>query len=950
MATPKTTKRTTTTKTRAKRGTTTRAKSKPIKKTAKELEHHYKVMYELKVIALVAFTLFTMLSLYTSTVGQLGHAIKSIYLGLCSYVGFILPVFIFIYIFVHINLNLRPARNRIYIAMSLILLGALLLTTMMVFPGVERDLFKVESNFATVNQYKLTFDRSVLLKGGGVFGELLTLGILKLIGNIGAFILIIVCFVSGFIVWTRISLHDLWDEKRKKQAEKRKIKQEEIARLMEARAAESISKPEAMEAPKKTEPRKSEPQKVHESDSAHFLNTLDAFKKASRKKDIKTFDYDAYEKDEVKPAENGRSDRPAEDLGLKPPVTPSVPPSVVAPNVTPPDTKLEIKPDVKATIKPEVTASPLKSESANVSQTDDIQSGAAINMPSENGEKKVVKIKEKDIEPEIRQSVNDEIRENVSKSLENYVLPPITLLKENKSTKHLDNQDEYIEMAKLLEETLNNFNVDAKVVSVKRGPSITMFEVQLSPGIKVSKIVGLSEDIALNLATSHVRIAPIPGKAAIGIEVPNKVTSMVTIKEVLNSTEFKKQSSKITIGLGKDISGNAIVGDLASMPHLLIAGATGSGKSVCVNTIISSILFNARPDEVKFLMIDPKVVELSTYNGIPHLILPVVTDAKKASIALNWAVNEMTRRYKLFAEQTVRDMKGYNKKAEPQGLELLPQIVVIIDELADLMMVAPNQVEDAICRLAQMARAAGIHLIVATQRPSVDVITGLIKANIPSRIAFSVSSSIDSRTIIDMGGAEKLLGKGDMLFYPVGAAKPKRTQGAFMSDEEVEAVVSFIKNQSLEVNYNESILDDVQSVDQDFDEADEYLEEAIRFALESGQASASMMQRRFRVGYNRAARMVDAMEERGIIGPSRGSKPREVLMTVSEFDSIYSMDDDGMDILETSAESSYEEAEIDDYAYESNEENDDAINSENETYEDSAFEAYEDDELEETEA
>ena len=465
-----------------------------------------------------------------------------------------------------------------------------------------------------------------------------------------------------------------------------------------------------------------------------------------------------------------------------------------------------------------------------------------------------------------------------------YRLPSLELLKDNTSAKNLDNHTEHMEKAKLLEETLNNFNVDAKVVSVKMGPSITMFEVQLSPGVKVSKIVGLSDDIALNLATSHVRIAPIPGKAAIGIEVPNTVTSMVTLKEVLNSPEFKKPESKLTIGLGKDISGTPIIGDLASMPHLLIAGATGSGKSVCVNTIISSILFNARPDEVKFLMIDPKVVELSTYNGIPHLILPVVTDPKKASIALNWAVNEMTRRYKLFADQTVRDMKGYNRKAEPLGLEILPQIVVIIDELADLMMVAPNQVEDAICRLAQMARAAGIHLIVATQRPSVDVITGLIKANIPSRIAFSVSSAIDSRTIIDMSGAEKLLGKGDMLFYPVGAAKPKRTQGAFMSDDEVEGLVSFIKNQSLEVQYNESILDEVQSVEQDFSEADEYLEDAIRFVLETGQASASMMQRRFRVGYNRAARLVDSMEERGIIGPSRGSKPREVLMSMDEFE------------------------------------------------------------------
>ncbi|GAU79099.1 DNA translocase FtsK [Fusibacter sp. 3D3] len=902
MATPKTTKRTTT---RKKASTTSRsntAAKKPAKKTAKELEHHYKVTYELKIIALVAFTLFTMLSLYTSTVGQFGHAIKNIYLGLCSYVGFILPVFIFIYIFVHINMNFRPARNRIYIAMSLILLGAMLLTTMMVFSGVERELFKVDSNFGTAQQYKVTFDRSVLLKGGGVMGELVTFGVLKLIGNIGAFILIIVSFVSGFIVWTRISLHDLWDEKRKKQLEKKQIKQEELARLMEARATAAAARPETVSKPQKASPLKEASQHTIEADSEHFLNTLDTFRKASRKKDVKAFDYDSYDnadKQKVQANEAKVETKIEPKLEMNSAVTSTgkVTPTPIMPQPVHHSAPELVMSGVKSIFKGGSKLEPEMEPNGAYSSEPVIESKATENVTTaesplnmspqpEVQDKKVVKIKEKDIEPEVRQNVHDEIKENIAKPVEHYVLPPITLLNENKNAKLLDNQEEYIEMAKLLEETLVNFNVEAKVVSVKRGPSITMFEVQLSPGVKVSKIVGLSEDIALNLATSHVRIAPIPGKAAIGIEVPNKVTSMVTIKEVLNSPEFKKQTSKITIGLGKDISGNAIVGDLASMPHLLIAGATGSGKSVCINTIISSILFNARPDEVKFLMIDPKVVELSTYNGIPHLILPVVTDPKKASIALNWAVNEMTRRYKLFAEQTVRDMKGYNKKAELQGIELLPQIVVIIDELADLMMVAPNQVEDAICRLAQMARAAGIHLIVATQRPSVDVITGLIKANIPSRIAFSVSSSIDSRTIIDMGGAEKLLGKGDMLFYPVGAAKPKRTQGAFMSDEEVEGVVDFIKNQSLEVSYNEAILDEVQSVEQDFDEADEYLEEAIRVVLDSGLASASMMQRKFRVGYNRAARMIDSMEERGIIGPSRGSKPREVLMTLAEFDSM----------------------------------------------------------------
>jgi S-DNA-T family DNA segregation ATPase FtsK/SpoIIIE len=416
-----------------------------------------------------------------------------------------------------------------------------------------------------------------------------------------------------------------------------------------------------------------------------------------------------------------------------------------------------------------------------------------------------------------------------------------------------------------------------------------MYEVQPSAGVKVSKIVNLSDDIALNLAASQVRIvAPIPGKAAVGIEVPNEETSLVTLREVIDASDFTKSKNHLKILLGKDIQGRPIVGDLDKMPHLLIAGATGSGKSVCVNTIITSILFNATPEEVKFLMIDPKVVELSNYNGIPHLILPVVTDPKKASVALGWAVTEMDKRYELFAAESVRDVDAYNKKVE-QGTthepEKLPKIVVIIDELADLMMVAPGQVEDAICRLAQKARASGIHLIVATQRPSVDVITGLIKANIPSRIAFSVSSSTDSRTILDMGGAEKLLGRGDMLYYPTGMPKPMRVQGAFLSDEEVADVVGYVKKQVDEVDYQTEILERSYSVGPE-DEEDEYLPEAIELVIEQEQASTSMLQRRFRVGYNRAARMIDAMEERGIIGPSNGSKPREVLMSQAELDSL----------------------------------------------------------------
>ncbi|HOM01415.1 MAG TPA: DNA translocase FtsK 4TM domain-containing protein [Acetivibrio sp.] len=486
---------------------------------------------------------------------------------------------------------------------------------------------------------------------------------------------------------------------------------------------------------------------------------------------------------------------------------------------------------------------------------------------------------------EMAESVNKEISLNTQDNVE-YRYPHTGLLDDNKiSSGNAENyRSAALKGAKKLEETLKSFGVDAKVVNVSMGPAVTRYELQPSPGVKVSKIVSLSDDISLNLAASGVRIeAPIPGKAAVGIEVPNKEVVPVFLKDVLDSKEFKDYDSKLAFALGKDISGQNVVADIAKMPHLLVAGATGSGKSVCINSLIVSLLFKASPNEVKLLMVDPKVVELGIYNGIPHLLIPVVTDPKKAAGALNWAVQEMVNRYKLFADRGVRDIKGYNALLAKNGeTELLPQIVIIIDELADLMMVAPNDVEDAICRLAQMARAAGMHLVIATQRPSVDVITGVIKANIPSRIAFAVSSQVDSRTIIDMAGAEKLLGKGDMLFYPVGAAKPIRVKGAFVSDGEVERVVEYIKSQG-NAEYNEDIIEEInsekESRESDPGDNDELLPQAIELVVDAGQASVSLIQRKFKVGYARAARIVDQMEARGIVGPFEGSKPRQVLIT-----------------------------------------------------------------------
>ena len=500
-----------------------------------------------------------------------------------------------------------------------------------------------------------------------------------------------------------------------------------------------------------------------------------------------------------------------------------------------------------------------------------------------------------EIDEEVRHSeqLSEEIVEKP------YEFPPVELLHRGKSTSSTS-QKELRDTAIKLQQTLSNFGVRVTVSDVSCGPAVTRYEIQPEQGVKVSRIVSLADDIKLNLAAADIRIeAPIPGKAAVGIEVPNKETSGVTLRELIESKPFEESKSPIAFGVGKDIAGQVVVADIAKMPHVLIAGATGSGKSVCINTIIMSILYRAKPSEVKLIMIDPKVVELSVYNGIPHLMIPVVTDSKKAAGALNWAVAEMDDRYKKFAQAGVRDLKGYNAKVEQlKDIEAenkpakLPQLVIIIDELADLMMIAKNEVEDAIVRLAQLARAAGIHLVIATQRPSVDVITGLIKANVPSRIAFAVSSGVDSRTILDMVGAEKLLGKGDMLFSPAGYPKPARIQGAFVSDDEVSAVVEFLKancgesggyHDDVAQRINNPAFAESQAFGNDYDD---YFAEAGRYLIEKGKGSVSILQRVYRIGFNRAARIMDQLEEAGVMGPEEGTKPRKVLMTMDEFEEL----------------------------------------------------------------
>lgn len=520
---------------------------------------------------------------------------------------------------------------------------------------------------------------------------------------------------------------------------------------------------------------------------------------------------------------------------------------------------------------------PVKTNEFRPKKDDDSVHHARIEKPEKST------IKKDDTFEEVK------LRANLQAKNDAYRLPDISLLDDNIKNNITNEKREAIESADILLKTLKSFGIDCKLVQINRGPTITRYELQPAPGVKVSRITNLSKDIALNLAKSDVRIeAPIPGKAAVGIEVPNENKSDVFLKELIVSREYKDDTISIPFAIGKDIAGKNMVADIASMPHLLIAGATGSGKSVCINALLMSILFRAKPDDIKLILIDPKVVELNIYNGLPHLLIPVVTDPRKAANALGWAVQEMSNRYDIFAQNGVRDITSYNhkKKIENKKEEVIPKIVIVIDELADLMMVAAGEVEDSITRLAQLARAAGIHLVIATQRPSVDVITGTIKANISARIAFSVSSYIDSRTILDSSGAEKLLGKGDLLYHPVGTNKHIRIQGVFVSDEEVRRIIDFIKNQKYTIQANE-VEEEIVNVQINKDnDYDEYLQRAAELVVMEGQASVSYMQRKLKVGYSRAARIIDQLEEIGIVGPHEGSKPRKVLMDAAELEEI----------------------------------------------------------------
>lgn len=777
---------------------------------------------EILILAILAVCILLVISNF-GLGGIAGEAVSSVMFGLFGFMAYLLPFILFGVVAFTIS-NKGNAHAYIKTAAAVILL--LLLTAFL-----ELVMNPYDSEAGLLTYYKLASQHK---NAGGLLGGCIVKLLCPLIGVVGTYVVIIILAVICVILITEKSLLSPLSRHSKKAYE-------DARRKKEASAQKRVQQRQQRE----TEKLKRQDQKVS---GVSFATTLSD--KPSRRKTPDLM--------ELTPGEPGTAETPVpspfEDLVINRPETEAVEEIV-------PETTVKT-PEPAKKRKTQESAQMVAAEAVHVEET----------------------IKAQEEQP-----------------LQIYRIPPLSLL--NRGKKAGGDSDAHLRATALkLEQTLQNFGVQVHVTNASCGPSVTRYEIQPEQGVKVSKIVGLADDIKLNLAVTDLRIeAPIPGKAAVGIEVPNSENTAVMLRDLLESNEFKNSKSSISFAVGKDISGKVVVADIAKMPHLLVAGATGSGKSVCINTLIMSIIYKADPEDVKLIMVDPKVVELSVYNGIPHLLIPVVTDPKKAAGALNWAVAEMEKRYKLFAEYNVRDLKGFNDKighleTSEEAPKKMPQIVIIVDELADLMMVAPGEVEGAICRLAQLARAAGLHLILATQRPSVNVITGLIKANMPSRIAFSVSSGVDSRTIIDMNGAEKLLGKGDMLFYPTGYPKPVRVQGSFVSDKEVQKVVDHLIEHNGNASYSEEVEEHVNSnagapaagmapgAAEGGSERDTYFVEAGKLIIDKEKASIGMLQRMFKIGFNRAARIMDQLAEAGIVGEEEGTKPRKILMTEEEFE------------------------------------------------------------------
>ena len=764
--------------------------------------------------------------------GSVGNAISSFFFGLVGLVCYPLPIFLFLGVAFVIANKRNPRAYRKMAGFVLLFLAVCLFLQLVTEGAVyERDFmayYRVSAEYKT---------------GGGLLGGALSRLLVQAFGTVGTYVITVIAMVISFVLITQKSMFDMIKKFSRKiyrrAAERKAQRQEEL----KAHQEEQAEKEQQQERRKKRKERTEDFLKETEVNEPEQETKRKKEPKASRKK--------------------AKEQEVSGNILLDEPFVPE-------------------------------NAFPIHRAEELVQDLEEI-------VPPAEEEKETSKKNPRSSKAEIEQGIHEVSEEIALKEAEvkkAYEFPPMELLKKGKQTGG-DSDAHLRETAGKLQETLHNFGVNVSITNVSCGPTVTRYELQPEQGVKVSKIVGLTDDIKLNLAATDIRIeAPIPGKAAVGIEVPNENNSTVMLRDLLQSEAFSSCKSKLAFAAGKDIAGKPVITDIAKMPHLLIAGATGSGKSVCINTIIISLLYKASPDDVKLIMIDPKVVELSVYNGIPHLFIPVVTDPKKAAGALNWAVAEMTDRYNKFAQYNVRDLKGYNAKVESiSNIEdenkpkKLPQIVIIVDELADLMMVAPGEVEDSICRLAQLARAAGIHLIIATQRPSVNVITGLIKANMPSRIAFSVSSGVDSRTILDMNGAEKLLGKGDMLFYPQGYQKPARVQGAFVSDQEVGAVVDFLSKQNPTAEYDKEIQEKIEAVKETTtagadtaNDRDVYFADAGKFIIEKDKASIGMLQRVFKIGFNRAARIMDQLYEAGVVGDEEGTKPRKVLMSMEEFE------------------------------------------------------------------
>ena len=796
---------------------------------------------DVTVVTLIILSILLAVLIYTKS-GVIGLKLNEILGGLLGIVQYILPIGIFV---IAIKLASEGSEE---LTAQLIKGGILIVSLSIIFSVFQISSGELQVNKELSEVVKDAYFLGSQNKGGGTIGSCGAVPLTKLLGNIGAIILCLGFAVILVVFTFGINLSE-WINELVEKAEEQK--EERMARREELRKQQAK---EDTETPAQRRKREREERQVQKQ--------LEKQEQAQMKEQININFGGTFVDNEEENVGLRKYDHSGEDLE---PLTKQ--------------SRLQAKPEKRKMQVPDIDD--------DLNQEAQLQPDVAENNLFKDVEEEKEEKKRAVLQLEHAMTVEDE----------HYEYPPIDILSKSDKKGLRGGTKALTETAAKLQKTLNSFGVSAKVENVSVGPAITRYELKPAEGVRVNKIANLADDIALNLAAETIRIeAPIPGKQAVGIEVPNTEREAVHLREVLDSDVFRENESKLAIALGKDVAGNVQLADIAKMPHILIAGSTGSGKSVCINTIITSVIYHAKPSEVKFVMVDPKVVELSVYNGIPHLLIPVVTDPRKAAGALAWAVQEMDNRYNLFAEKGVRDLKGYNKAIEnDEEVGQLPQIVIIVDELADLMMVAKNDVEDAICRLAQKARAAGMHLVIATQRPSVDVITGLIKANVPSRIAFAVSSQVDSRTILDSVGAEKLLGKGDMLYFPSGAPKPSRVQGAFVTDDEVEKIVDFVKSNGT-ATYSEDILESIENgnkTDKEIaqeatedDETDPFLMEAIQTVLETGQASTSFIQRRFKVGYARAGRIIDQMEERGVISGYQGSKPREVLMTLDRWNEL----------------------------------------------------------------